>query len=141
MEFSRSDQLKEINSIIGGLSSLQLNCDDSVVIFGENHPQAVWFQLASYCLGVTPFHLYPEMPSSELSSLLDEVRAKVILVTNREYYDIIAQFYQPGWKIIYLSTKKRDRIPNHDHCQTYQGFIARGAKLFDEKKEPTISAG
>jgi len=79
--------LDEVRAIAAGLTRLQLDQDECVVILGHNEPELFFSEYAIQAMGKTAVCLYPEAAAQELATLIDDCQARVAIAHDQEQCD------------------------------------------------------
>ncbi|MDA6082836.1 AMP-binding protein, partial [Escherichia coli] len=79
--------LEKVKNFSLGLASLGLKREDKLAIIGDNRPEWVISELAVQSLGGISVGIYQESLSAELSYIIDNCDATIIVAEDQEQVD------------------------------------------------------
>ena len=108
---------EEVRSMALGFLALGLNPGDHVAVIGRNRPALYWAMVAIQKAGAVPVPLYQDAVAEEMAYVLDNCKARFVVVADQEQVDKVLEV--------------QDRAPTIEHI-VYQD--ARGLRKYDHTR-------
>ena len=108
---------EEVRAMALGLLALGLDEGDHVAVIGRNRPALYWAMVAIQKAGAVPVPLYQDAVAEEMAYVLDNCKARFVIVADQEQVDKVLEV--------------QDRAPTIEHI-IYQD--ARGMRKYDHTR-------
>jgi len=134
-----AEVLEEVISLARGLFTLGLKKGERVVIFSESRPRWIIADLAIQACGLISVPLYPSLTEEELSFLLNDCDARVIIVSTQDKAEMSLKVAagKGNFKVITMEEWRGEKLGRiHD----FNGIFTEGEKIPREKVEESLRA-
>lgn len=136
-EYTYQNYLEQVKSFALGLIELGFTRGDKLAILGDNRPEWVFSQLAAQSLGGISIGIYQESLPTEISYIINDSDATIVVVEDQEQVDKILEIKDEipkvKWVIYYDDRGMRDY--KIDNLLFFKEVQTKGKKKAEEEAD------
>lgn len=138
--FKKKEAWKEINwfdfrrmifKTANALRSAGISGQDKVAIYADNSAEWIVFDLAVMSLGAVTVPIYSTNNGPQAEYIIDDSKAKIILVGNQEQYDAAYEILGKEKSLTQIIAAKKSIWIKKDRSQYFQDFIKDADETFE----------
>ncbi|MDT8272706.1 MAG: AMP-binding protein [Desulfomonilia bacterium] len=136
--FSWQDYFSYVRDTAMGLKELGLKRGDNTGIIMDNHPEWLFSQLGAQSLGSVTLCLFTSAVSTELSSALNRIQARIVIVQDQEQVDkLIEERHRLPTvrKVVYVDPTGMRTYADNDWLISFRDLLELGSALLREQPE------
>ncbi|KON87694.1 long-chain fatty acid--CoA ligase [Sporosarcina globispora] len=133
-EYTYEAFLDKVKNFSMGLASLGLKRDDKLAIIGDNRPEWVISELAAQSIGGISVGIYQESLSAELSYIIDNCDATIIVAEDQEQVDKLLEIKEsiPKVRTIIYYDSRGMRSYQEDFLLEFEEVLGMGRSYQSE---------
>ncbi|MGC9323425.1 MAG: AMP-binding protein [Desulfomonilia bacterium] len=134
--YSWEEYLSYVKYTALGLQSLGVNRGDNTGIVMDNHPEWLFSQLGAQCIGSVTLCLFTSAVSTELSTALNRIQARIVIVQDQEQVDkLIEEKHRLNTvsKVVYVDPTGMRSYADNDWLISFRDLLELG-KTLDTKR-------
>jgi long-chain acyl-CoA synthetase len=130
---SFNEALEWVKKIAAGLIQLGIERGDKVAVLSENRFEWAFTDYAILSLGAINVPIYPSLLENQVEYILKDSKAKVIICSNREQFEKVANVQKNCTDLKTIVTVDKDF--ESDQCISLEQMMQDGAGILQDKPE------